>query len=264
MIRILVNGSNGKMGQEVIKAISKSNEFYLFGGIDKIQRDNSNYRTYSSVSELCSLDSISKASSKSNTFGKPDVIIDFSVPEASLAVANYAINSNIPIVIATTGFSKDELNQIKDFSKSIPVFQSANMSFDINIMKNTVANLATLLTDDDIEIVETHHNSKLDSPSGTAIMLADSINRKSDNKYTYIFNRHDSRQKREKNEIGFSSIRGGNIVGEHSVLFFSDDESLEIKHIAYSRAVYAKGALKAAKFIINKPAGYYTMNDLIG
>lgn len=251
MIRVLVNGSNGKMGQEVIKAISKSNEFYLFGGVDRTKRDNSNYRTYLSVSEL------------SSSTDKPDVIVDFSVPEASLSIINYAASFNIPIVIATTGFSKEQQNQIKDFINSIPVFQSANMSFDINIMKNTVANLATLLTDDDIEIVETHHNSKLDSPSGTAIMLADSINRKSDNKYTYIFNRHDSRQKREKNEIGFSSIRGGNIVGEHSVLFFSDDESLEIKHIAYSRAVYAKGALKAAKFIIDKPAGYYTMNDLL-
>lgn len=263
MIRVLVNGSNGKMGQEVIKAISKSNEFYLFGGVDKTKRDNSNYRTYSSILELSSLIENTNSSVKSNVSNKPDVIVDFSVPEASLAVINYAACFNIPIVIATTGFSKDDLNQIKSFSNSIPVFQSANMSFDINIMKNTVANLATLLTDDDIEIVETHHNSKLDSPSGTAIMLADSINRKSDNKYTYIFNRHDSRQKREKNEIGFSSIRGGNIVGEHSVLFFSDDESLEIKHIAYSRAVYAKGALKAAKFIIDKPAGYYTMNDLI-
>lgn len=251
MIRVLVNGSNGKMGQEVIKAISKSNEFYLFGGVDRTKRDNSNYRTYLSVSEL------------SSSTDKPDVIVDFSVPEASLSIINYAASFNIPIVIATTGFSKEQQNQIKNFINSIPVFQSANMSFDINIMKNTVANLATLLTDDDIEIVETHHNSKLDSPSGTAIMLADSINRKSDNKYTYIFNRHDSRQKREKNEIGFSSIRGGNIVGEHSVLFFSDDESLEIKHIAYSRAVYAKGALKAAKFIIDKPAGYYTMNDLL-
>ena len=251
MIRVLVNGSNGKMGQEVIKAISKSNEFYLFGGVDRTKRDNSNYRTYLSASEL------------SSSTDKPDVIVDFSVPEASLSIINYAASFNIPIVIATTGFSKEQQNQIKDFINSIPVFQSANMSFDINIMKNTVANLATLLTDDDIEIVETHHNSKLDSPSGTAIMLADSINRKSDNKYTYIFNRHDSRQKREKNEIGFSSIRGGNIVGEHSVLFFSDDESLEIKHIAYSRAVYAKGALKAAKFIIDKPAGYYTMNDLL-
>ena len=251
MIRVLVNGSNGKMGQEVIKAISKSNEFYLFGGVDRTKRDNSNYRTYLSVSEL------------SSSTDKPDVIVDFSVPEASLSIINYAASFNIPIVIATTGFSKEQQNQIKDFINSIPVFQSANMSFDINIMKNTVANLATLLTDDDIEIVETHHNSKLDSPSGTAIMLADSINRKSDNKYTYIFNRHDSRQKREKNEIGFSSIRGGNIVGEHSVLFFSDDESLEIKHIAYSRAVYAKGALKATKFIIDKPAGYYTMNDLL-
>jgi 4-hydroxy-tetrahydrodipicolinate reductase len=251
MIRILVNGSTGKMGQEVIKSISRSNEFYLFGGIDKFKKENANYKTYSSISELF------------NIADKPDSIIDFSVPEASLAVMDYAKEFHIPVVVATTGFSSNEQNKIKDISKFIPIFQSANMSFDINIMRNTVANLATLLTDDDIEIVETHHNSKLDSPSGTAMMLADSINRKSGNKYTYIFNRHDNRQKREKNEIGFSSIRGGNIVGEHSVLFFSDDESLEVKHIAYSRAVYAKGALKATKFIINKPAGYYTMNDLI-
>lgn len=251
MIHILVNGSNGKMGQEVIKLISKSNDFYLFGGLDKSKKDNLNYRTYSSISEL------------SSSVDKPDVIVDFSIPEASLTVLNYAKKFNIPTVIATTGFSKNEQDEIIKYSKTFPIFQSANMSFDINIMKNTVANLATLLTDDDIEIVETHHNSKLDSPSGTAIMLADSINRKSDNKYTYIFNRHDHRKKREKNEIGFSSIRGGNIVGEHSVLFFSDDESLEIKHIAYSRAVYAKGSLKAAKFIINKNSGFYNMNDLI-
>lgn len=251
MIHILVNGSNGKMGQEVIKLISKSNEFYLFGGLDRCKKDNLNYRTFSSIEELSSL------------ADKPDVIIDFSVPESSLSILNYAKKFSIPSVIATTGFSKNEQDEIMEYSKTFPIFQSANMSFDINIMKNTVATLATLLADDDIEIVETHHNSKLDSPSGTAIMLADSINRKSDNKYTYIFNRHDHRQKREKNEIGFSSIRGGNIVGEHSVLFFSDDESLEVKHIAYSRAVYAKGALKAAKFIVNKSAGFYSMNDLI-
>ena len=251
MIRVLVNGSNGKMGQEVIKLISKSSEFYLFGGLDKWKKDNLNYRIYSSITDLKHLND------------KPDVIVDFSVPDASLAVLSYAKSIKIPIVIATTGFSNDNQKLINECSKNIPIFQSANMSFDINIMKNTVANLATLLTDDDIEIVETHHNSKLDSPSGTAMMLADSINRKSGNKYTYIFNRHENRQKRSKNEIGFSSIRGGNIVGEHSVLFFSDDESLEVKHIAYSRAVYAKGALKAAKFIINKPAGFYTMNDLI-
>ena len=251
MIRVLVNWSNGKMCQEVIKLISKSSEFYLFVGLDKCKKDNLNYRIYSSITDLKHLND------------KPDVIVDFSVPDASLAVLSYAKSIKIPIVIATTGFSNDNQKLINECSKNIPIFQSANMSFDINIMKNTVANLATLLKDDDIEIVETHHNSKLDSPSGTAMMLADSINRKSGNKYTYIFNRHENRQKRSKNEIGFSSIRGGNIVGEHSVLFFSDDESLEVKHIAYSRAVYAKGALKAAKFIINKPAGFYTMNDLI-
>ena len=167
MIRVLVNGSNGKMGQEVIKLISKSSEFYLFGGLDKCKKDNLNYRIYSSITDLTHLND------------KPDVIVDFSVPDASLAVLSYAKNIKIPIVIATTGFSNDNQKLINECSKNIPIFQSANMSFDINIMKNTVANLATLLTDDDIEIVETHHNSKLDSPSGTAMMLADSINRKS-------------------------------------------------------------------------------------
>ena len=254
MLRIFVNGSNGKMGQEVIKLVSKSSDFYLFGGLDRNQKENCNYRIFSSILEISNFISLDN---------KPDVIIDFSVPEASFKILDFANQFKIPIVIATTGFSKEEQSRIIAYSKTIPIFQSANMSFDINIMKNTVANLATLLANDDIEIVETHHNSKLDSPSGTAIMLADSINRKSGNKYTYIFNRHDHRQKREKNEIGFSSVRGGNIVGEHSVLFFSDDESLEIKHIAYSRAVYAKGALKAAKFISGKSSGYYTMNNLI-
>lgn len=254
MLRIFVNGSNGKMGQEVIKLVSKSSDFYLFGGLDRNKKENCNYRIFSSILELSNFISLDN---------KPDVIIDFSVPEASFKILDFANQFKIPIVIATTGFSKEEQSRIITYSKTIPIFQSANMSFDINIMKNTVANLATLLANDDIEIVETHHNSKLDSPSGTAIMLADSINRKSGNKYTYIFNRHDHRQKREKNEIGFSSVRGGNIVGEHSVLFFSDDESLEIKHIAYSRAVYAKGALKAAKFISGKSSGYYTMNNLI-
>ena len=254
MLRIFVNGSNGKMGQEVIKLISKSSDFYLFGGFDQNKKENCNYRIFSSILELSNFIS---------SDNKPDVIIDFSVPEASFKILDFANQFKIPIVIATTGFSKEEQSRIITYSKTVPIFQSANMSFDINIMKNTVANLATLLANDDIEIIETHHNSKLDAPSGTAIMLADSINRKSGNKYTYIFNRHNHRQKREKNEIGFSSVRGGNIVGEHSVVFFSDDESLEIKHIAYSRTVYAKGALKAAKFIAHKSSGYYTMNDLI-
>lgn len=248
MIRILVNGSNGKMGQEVINLILKSKDFYLFGGLDTYKKDNMNYITYCSTDEFVNI---------------PDVIIDFSIPEASISIAKYASKKGIPIVIATTGFSKSEEDSIIEFSKKTAIFKSANMSFDINVMKNTVASLSTILSNDDIEIIETHHNSKLDAPSGTAIMLADSINRKSGNKYTYIFNRCDRRKKRSNNEIGFSSIRGGNIVGEHSVIFFSDDESLEIKHISYSRAVYAKGALKAAKFIADKDNGYYTMNDLI-
>ena len=161
------------------------------------------------------------------------------------------------------GFTDEELNIIKDYSNYIPIFKSANMSYDINLMAKTAANLATTLDDVDIEIVETHHNRKIDSPSGTAMFLADKINVALGGKMEYVFDRHSSREKRNKNQIGFSSIRGGNIVGEHSILFFSENETFEIKHTCYSRSVFAAGAIKAAKWLINKPNGMYSMDDMI-
>jgi 4-hydroxy-tetrahydrodipicolinate reductase len=194
---------------------------------------------------------------------KVDVIIDFSVPVATFEILKYAIKNKTPIVIATTGFNKEQLAQIEEYSKEIPVFRSANMSLDINLMASIIQKVADVLTDSDIEIIETHHNRKVDSPSGTAILLADAINEILEDKKQYTFDRMQKREKRSKNEIGFSSVRGGNIVGEHTVAFFGENETLEITHKAYSRQVFAEGALKAAMFLIGKENGLYNMRDMV-
>ena len=248
MIRVLINGCNGRMGQEVLNAINNNENFEVLNGVDLIENPNYNFPVYTSTDEIKE---------------KPDVIIDFSVPVATMKILEYAKENNVPIVIATTGLSEEEKQKIKEYSKTIPIFQSANMSYDINLMKKVVAEVAKNLNQTDIEIVETHHNRKIDSPSGTALLLADSINNALDNKMEYNFNRFQNREKRKKNEIGFSSIRGGNIVGEHTVIFFGENESFEITHKAYSRGVFAEGALKGAEYIVDKENGYYSMDDII-
>ena len=192
----------------------------------------------------------------------PDVIIDFSIPEATFNILEFANRNNIPTVIATTGFTNDELNKIKEFSEQFPIFRSANMSYEVNLMAKLVSELAQKLTDSDIEIVETHHNRKIDSPSGTALILADSINNALNNEMTYEYNRHSKREKRTKKEIGIHSLRGGTEVGKHSVIFFGDNESFEITHSVTSRAVFANGAIKAAFYIVHKENGLYNMNNL--
>ena len=248
MIKVLINGCNGKMGQEVLNAINNNEKFEVLNGVDIKENPEYNFPVYTSTDEIKE---------------KPDVIIDFSVPVATMKILEYAKENKVPIVIATTGLSDDEKQKIKEYSKTIPIFQSANMSYDINLMKKIVAKVAKNLNQTDIEIVETHHNRKIDSPSGTALLLADSINNALDNKMEYNFNRFQNREKRKKNEIGFSSIRGGNIVGEHTVIFFGENESFEITHKAYSRGVFAEGALKGAEYIVGKENGYYSMDDII-
>ena len=249
MIKVLINGCNGKMGQEVAKIVNSDNDCVLVGGVDKENTGEYTFPVYTNCKDIKE---------------EADVIIDFSIPVATLNILKYATAKKIPIVIATTGFSEEQEAEIKKASEEIPVFKSSNMSFDINLMSRIVASLAKQLKGNDIEIVETHHNRKIDAPSGTAIMLADSINDALDNSMTYEFNRHDKHEKRSKNEIGFSSIRGGNIVGEHSVIFFSENESFEIKHTSYSRSVFADGSVKAAKFIVESHfnKGFYNMNDI--
>lgn len=193
----------------------------------------------------------------------PDVIIDFSNVHATLEILKFAEKKHIPIVIATTGFNREQEQIIADFSKNLPIFKSANMSFDINLMCKIVSEIAPLLASSDIEISEVHHKNKVDAPSGTALMLADNINESLGGKMKYVYNRHDLSQKREDNEIGISSIRGGNIVGEHCVQFFGINDTFEIKHTSYSRTVFAEGAIKAAKFIVCQPNGLYSMKDLM-
>ena len=248
MIKVLINGCNGKMGQEVAKQVDKTEGFTVLSGVDRLDTGDNKFPVYTSYENITEM---------------PDIIIDFSVPEATFKALEFASKNNIPIVIATTGFTDEQTNKIKEYSKSIPIFKSANMSFEINLMAKIVAQMATLINDADIEIVEAHHNRKIDAPSGTALLLADSINSALDNKMNYEYNRHAKREKRSKNEIGIHSIRGGNIVGKHTVSFYSDDEYFEITHNVSSRSVFAKGAVKAADFLVHKAPGLYDMNNLI-
>lgn len=247
MLEVMVNGCYGKMGQIVCDLIEQNENLVLKCGFDKNITGEFAFPVYDKIE---------------NIVEKPDVIIDFSIPVATLTILQYAVSNHVPIVIATTGFTNEEELIIKEASKKIPIFKSANMSYDIMIMKKLVQWLAPLLKNTDIEITETHHNRKIDSPSGTAQMLADSINKSLGNSLYYEYNRHDKHEKRNKNEIGINSIRGGNIVGEHTVQFFGEYETFEIKHTSYSRNLFAEGALKATDFIVTKSNGLYNMEDM--
>lgn len=236
------------MGQEVLNQANISEEFSVISGIDKIDNDKNLIPIYSDISQIVEI---------------PDVIIDFSIPEASIKILEYASSKNIPVVIATTGFSDKQLTLIKKYSAKIPIFKAANMSYEINIMADIVSKLATMLKDSDIEIIETHHNKKIDAPSGTSLFLADSINNKLNNEMFYEYNRSNKKNPRDKKEIGIHSVRGGTEVGKHSVIFFGNNETLEITHNVTSRSIFATGSLKAAKFIVSQTPGFYDMNSLI-
>ena len=246
MIKLLINGCNGKMGQVVSELAKKDDEIEIVGGFDISKREDE-YPVFTKLDEI-------------NV--RPDVIVDFSIPIATFNILEFALKTNTPVVIATTGFSDEENKRIEEYSKKIAIFKSANMSFDVTMMKNLLKQIAPKLEGTDIEITEVHHNRKIDSPSGTAQMFADSINEALDNKYHCEYNRHEKHEKRDKYEIGMNSIRGGNIVGEHIVQFFGEFETFEIKHTSYSRNVFAEGAIKATEFIVNKPCRLYNMEDM--
>lgn len=248
MMEVMVNGCNGKMGQIVCELVDKNENMILKCGTDKIDTGYLTFPVYTDLTQIPE---------------KPDVIIDFSVPVATFQVLEYAKKNKIPIVIATTGFTGEEEKKIAEYANEIPIFKSANMSFSINMFQHLLREIAPKFKDTDIEIIETHHNRKIDSPSGTAQMLADTINEALGGGYRCEYNRHSKHEKRDKKEIGMSSIRGGNIVGEHTVKFFGESETFEITHTSYSRNVFAEGAIKATEFIINKPNGLYNMDDLV-
>lgn len=247
-IKVLINGCNGRMGQEVIKAVKLNDNMEVVCGMDRVDTGDNNFPVFTKVSDINII---------------PDVIIDFSIPVSTFTILEYSKKYKIPTVIATTGFSEKELEKIEKLSKEFPIFKSANMSYEINFMAKLLAECARKLTDSDIEIVEVHHNNKIDSPSGTALLLADSMNEALGNEYKYEYDRHSKREKRSKKEIGIHSIRGGTECGKHTVTFYGNNESFEISHNVTSRAVFANGAVKAAEFIIHKePVKVYNMNDM--
>lgn len=251
MTRIILRGCNGKMGTVVTQMAEEDDAVDIVAGIDIGKGSERKYPVFYSF-EQCNVDA--------------DVIIDFSSPVNVREMLDYAVKKGIGAVICTTGFSKEDQKLIEDASKSVPILRSANMSMGINLIMKLVKQAAQVLADSgfDIEIVEKHHNKKVDAPSGTALAIADSINEAMNNRYEYVYNRTDIRAPRVKNELGISAIRGGTIVGEHEIIFAGIDEVIEIKHTAYSKAIFAKGAIQAAKFIAGKPPGLYNMNDVIG
>ena len=196
---------------------------------------------------------------------KADAIIDFSNAAAVDGLLDYCVEKQIPVVLCTTGLSEEQLKKVEETSKKVAVLKSANMSLGVNMLLKLLQDATKVLAPVgfDIEIVEKHHNQKVDAPSGTALAMADSMNEVMENAYTYNYDRSQVRQKREKKEIGISAVRGGTIVGEHEVIFAGEDEVIEFKHTAYSKAVFAKGAVEAGKFLKGKGAGLYDMSDVI-
>ena len=248
MINIILCGSGGKMGSFVAEAVSKNNDMQIVAGVDKVNNGQS-FPVFSKFSDITS---------------NADVIIDFSNPAVLDDLLSYAESTNTAVVIATTGYSDAQTEKIKEYAKKIPVFFTFNMSLGVNLICSLAKKAASILGDGfDIEILEKHHNQKIDAPSGTAIMLANAVNSVFDDSKTYEYDRHSKRQKRTSNEIGIHSVRGGTIVGEHDVIFAGHDEVITISHSAYSKEVFAVGSVKAAKFLYGKPAGLYDMNSIM-
>ena len=251
MIKILMHGCNGRRWQMISGLVRDEEEMMIAAGVDTYQGVSNEYPVFGSI-DACDDD--------------VDVVIDFSNAAAADAVMEYCAKRQIPLVFCTTGLSEEQLQKLEDTAKQTAVLKSANMSLGINLLLKLLKDAAKVLAPAgyDIEIVEKHHNQKLDAPSGTALALADSINEAMDGSYVYTYDRSQVRRKREKKVIGISAVRGGTIVGEHEVLFAGLDEVIELKHTAYSRSVFGKGAVEAARFLAGKPAGMYDMSDVIG
>ena len=249
MVKIFLNGCCGRMGKAIADLCYNNPDYKIVAGGDIIENKNYDFPVYTSLSE-CTEDF--------------DVIIDFSNAKAVPTILEFALSRKKPFICCTTALSDDTVSAILSASEKIAVFKSANMSLGINMMVELCKQATRILYPEfDIEIVEAHHNRKLDAPSGTAMMIASAIDQEISDNVEYVYDRHSVNKARSKNEIGISSIRGGNIVGEHSAMFISDEEILTISHSAQTRDVFAKGALTAAKFMAGKEKGYFTMSDVI-
>lgn len=247
---ILLCGCQGKMGHVVRNCVAEREDCRIVAGIDVTAGDEADFPVYQNAVDCAE---------------KVDVVIDYSHPNSLDGLLEYCLAKNVPIVLATTGYHPDQIQKIEEAAKKIPIFFSFNMSLGINLLAELAKKAAAFLGDQfDIEIVEKHHNRKIDAPSGTALLLADAINEAMDNKEVYVYDRHSVRKKREKNEIGISSIRGGTIVGEHEIIFAGHDEIITLSHTAMSREIFAVGSINAAIFMSDqqKP-GLYRMSDLL-
>ena len=249
MLKIIISGCNGHMGKVVAGIVGEDKDTAAVAGFDINTEKTGGFPVYADPMEFG---------------GTADVLIDFSHPSALDGILNYCMQKKVPAVLCSTGYSDEQLQQIEDASKVIPVFKSANMSLGINVVAELLQRAASLLKGYDVEIVEKHHNRKLDAPSGTALLLADAVSEALPYEPEYVYERQSRRQKRAENEIGISAVRGGTIVGIHEVSFCGPDEVIEIKHTAYSRDVFASGAVAAAKFIADvKQPGMYDMKDIV-
>ena len=250
MVKIIMHGCNGKMGQNITRIVEADANAEIVAGIDIFDDGHNSYPVFSSLND-CNVDA--------------DVIIDFASAKAIDGLLDYCEAKKMPVVLCTTGLSETQIARAEEVSRSAAVLRSANMSLGINTLFKVLKSVAPLFAEAgyDIEIVEQHHRLKLDAPSGTALALADAVNESLPEKYEYVFDRSGRREQRPDKEIGISAVRGGTIVGDHEVIFAGEDEVITFKHTAYSKSVFAKGAVEAAKFLKGQPAGMYTMKEVL-
>lgn len=250
MVRIIMHGCNGHMGQVISGLAEQDADVEIVAGVDIADQGKNSYPVFTDL-QACQVEA--------------DAIIDFSSAKAVDALLDYSVERQIPVVVCTTGLSVEQLAKVEETAGKVAVLKSANMSLGINTLLKLIQDAAKILATAgfDMEIVERHHKLKVDAPSGTALALADSLNEAMDNTYHYVYDRSQRREQRDSKEIGLSAVRGGTIVGEHEVIFAGPDEVIEFKHTAYSKAVFGKGAIEAAKFLAGKPAGRYDMSDVI-
>ncbi len=250
MTRIIMNGCSGHMGRVITDLVREDKDAEIVAGVDVTDEGGLPYPVFTDLMK-CDVEA--------------DVLVDFSSPKALESILQFCIERQVPAVLCTTGLSDRQLEEIQQASEKVAILKSANMSLGINTLLKILKDAAKVLAPAgfDVEIVEKHHNLKKDAPSGTAIALADSINEAMDEKYHYVYDRSQNNEPRDAEEIGITAVRGGTIVGDHDVIFAGQDEVITFSHRAYSKAIFGKGALEAAKFLAGKPAGYYQMSDVI-
>ena len=251
MVKVILHGCNGKMGQTIAGLAADDNEIEIVAGVDAYDNGNNAYPVFTDI-DACDIEA--------------DAVIDFSAAPAVDKLLAYCVAKKLPCVLCTTGLSGEQLKKAEKAAGETAILRSANMSLGVNMLLKLLKEAAATLSPAgfDIEIVEKHHNQKLDAPSGTALALADSVNDALGNSCHYVYDRSGVRAKRDGKEIGISAVRGGTIVGDHDVIFAGADEVVTFSHRAYSKAVFGKGAIQAAKFLAGKPAGMYNMSDVIG